>query len=90
VDGPLYALLLSSRRECRRQRSRRHHHLDGTDAGRAEEVGGGEITATAVRPSPLNRSPPERAANAIIASALDRYGRIDLLVHNAGRFAGRR
>jgi NAD(P)-dependent dehydrogenase (short-subunit alcohol dehydrogenase family) len=57
---------------------------DGTDAGPAEQVvdaitaAGGE--AVACTASVANRD----GADAIIHTALDRYGRIDILVHNAG------
>ena len=57
---------------------------DGTDAGPAEEVvreitaAGGEAVA-----STESVATPE-GGKAIIDTALDRYGRIDILVHNAG------
>jgi NAD(P)-dependent dehydrogenase (short-subunit alcohol dehydrogenase family) len=57
---------------------------DGTDAGPAEEVvreitaAGGEAVA-----STESVTTPE-GGNEIIYTALDRYGRIDILVHNAG------
>ena len=57
---------------------------DGIDAGPAEEV---------VARSPLQADKPSRAPSpsrrpsggrAIVEAALDHYGRIDILVHNAG------
>jgi len=57
---------------------------DGTDAGPAEEVvreitaAGGEAVA-----STESVTTPE-GGKEIIQTALDRYGRIDILVHNAG------
>ena len=57
---------------------------DGTDAGPAEEVVR-EITATGgtAVASTESVATPE-GGKAIIDTALDRYGRIDILVHNAG------
>jgi NAD(P)-dependent dehydrogenase (short-subunit alcohol dehydrogenase family) len=57
---------------------------DGTDAGPAEEVVR-EITATGgtAVASTESVATPE-GGTAIIDTALDRYGRIDILVHNAG------
>jgi len=57
---------------------------DGTDAGPAEEVVR-EITATGgtAVASTESVTTPE-GGKAIIDTALDRYGRIDILVHNAG------
>ena len=57
---------------------------DGTDAGPAEEVVR-EITATGGEAVASTESvaTPE-GGKAIIDTALDRYGRIDILVHNAG------
>ncbi len=57
---------------------------DGTDAGLAEEVVR-EITATGgtAVASTASVATPE-GGTAIIDTALDRYGRIDILVHNAG------
>ena len=57
---------------------------DGTDAGPAEEVVR-EITATGgtAMASTESVATPE-GGTAIIDTALDRYGRIDILVHNAG------
>jgi NAD(P)-dependent dehydrogenase (short-subunit alcohol dehydrogenase family) len=57
---------------------------DGSDAGPAEEVVR-EITATggeAVASTDSVATP--ESGKAIIDTALDRYGRIDILVHNAG------
>jgi NAD(P)-dependent dehydrogenase (short-subunit alcohol dehydrogenase family) len=57
---------------------------DGSDAGPAEEVVR-EITATggeAVASTDAVATP--ESGKAIIDTALDRYGRIDILVHNAG------
>jgi NAD(P)-dependent dehydrogenase (short-subunit alcohol dehydrogenase family) len=57
---------------------------DGSDAGPAEEVMR-EITATggeAVASTDSVATP--ESGKAIIDTALDRYGRIDILVHNAG------
>jgi NAD(P)-dependent dehydrogenase (short-subunit alcohol dehydrogenase family) len=57
---------------------------DGTDAGPAEEVVR-EITATggtAVANTESVATP--EGGRAIVDAALDRYGRIDILVHNAG------
>ena len=57
---------------------------DGTDAGPAEEVvreivaaGGDAVASTDSVATPAG-------GEAIIDTALDRYGRIDILVHNAG------
>jgi NAD(P)-dependent dehydrogenase (short-subunit alcohol dehydrogenase family) len=57
---------------------------DGTDSGPAEEVVR-EITATGgtAVASTESVATPE-GGKAIIGTALDRYGRIDILVHNAG------
>src|SRR6478609_4560921 len=57
---------------------------DGTDAGPAEEVVR-QITATGgtAVASTESVATPE-GGKAIIDTALDRYGRIDILVHNAG------
>src|ERR1700751_1494439 len=57
---------------------------DGTDAGPAEEVVR-ETTATggAAVASTDSVATPE-GGRAIVDAALDHYGRIDILVHNAG------
>src|SRR4051794_22392596 len=57
---------------------------DGTDAGPAEDVvheitaAGGEAVAS------IDSVATPEGGKAIIDTALDRYGRIDILVHNAG------
>ena len=57
---------------------------DGTDAGPAEQVVR-EITAAGGEAAASTDSVATPAGGtAIIDTALDRYGRIDILVHNAG------
>ncbi|UXA09172.1 SDR family NAD(P)-dependent oxidoreductase [Mycobacterium sp. SMC-2] len=57
---------------------------EGVDAGPAEQVVG-EITAAGGEAVACDASVATReGGQAIIATALERYGRIDILVHNAG------
>lgn len=57
---------------------------DGADSGPAEEVAR-EIEASGGEASACTESvSTARGGGAIVQSALDRYGRIDILIHNAG------
>ena len=57
---------------------------DGTDAGPAEQVVREIITAGGEAVASVDSVATAAGGTAIIDTALDRYGRIDILVHNAG------
>ena len=57
---------------------------DGTDVGPAEEVVREIVAAGGVAVANTDSVATPGGGQAIIDTALDRYGRIDILVHNAG------
>lgn len=56
----------------------------GTDAGPAQQVAGEIAAAGGDAVASIESVATPEGGQAIIAAALDRYGRIDILIHNAG------